>query len=108
MYNNPFLYGGASSLARSGLLRSLRAINWGTFLGNAQKTLGVINQAIPIVYQVRPILGNARTIFKIANGLRSTSNTNTRNEVIDNANNYTEKTTPIYNTENISKPIFFL
>ncbi len=43
--------------------------NWSHFLNNTQKTLGIINQAIPIVYQVRPILSNAKTMFKIATAL---------------------------------------
>ena len=48
-------------------LSSLKNIKWGTLLDGTQKTLGVINQAIPIVYQVKPIVNNAKTLFKIAN-----------------------------------------
>ena len=29
-----------------------KSINWGSLLDGTQKTLGVINQAIPIVYQI--------------------------------------------------------
>ena len=43
--------------------------NWSNILSNTQKTLGIINQAIPIVYQVRPLLNNARTLFKIAGAI---------------------------------------
>ena len=32
-----------------------RGINWNNILNNTQRTLGIINQAIPIVYQVRPL-----------------------------------------------------
>ena len=62
-----------SSIRKLGLLNNLKMIDWGSFLGNAQKTLGVINQAIPIVYQVKPIIKNAKTIFKIANSLKETN-----------------------------------
>lgn len=52
-----------------------KSINWATFLDGTQKTLGVINQAIPIVYQVKPIIGNARTLFKIANVMNESPQT---------------------------------
>ena len=70
MYNNPYVMNaglrGASTLGKAGgLFSSVRAINWGTLLGNTQKTLGIINQAIPIVYQVKPIVNNAKTMFRV-------------------------------------------
>lgn len=40
--------------------------NWSSFLDNTRRTLEVINQVIPLVYQIRPILNNAKTMFKIA------------------------------------------
>lgn len=46
-----------------------KSINWGNILNNTQKTLGIINQAIPIVYQVRPLVSNAKTLFRIAGAL---------------------------------------
>lgn len=48
------------------------AINWGGILSNTQKTLGIINQAIPIVYQMRPLVSNAKTLFKIAGAVKDT------------------------------------
>ncbi|MBR4619108.1 MAG: hypothetical protein IKO49_07375 [Bacilli bacterium] len=100
MYNNPFLYSNPTSFSKLGLLKSLKTINWSTFLGNAQKTLGVINQAIPIVYQVKPIMQNAKTIFKIANTLKKADNNNinTIKEDVSNTNY----------SYNDNKPIFFL
>ena len=49
----------------------LKGIKWGTLLDGTSKTLGVINQAIPIVYQVKPFVNNAKTIFKIANEINT-------------------------------------
>jgi len=54
----------------------MKSIKWGAVLDGTQKTLGVINQAIPIVYQVKPLFSNAKTLFKIANVMNSpTENT---------------------------------
>lgn len=35
------------------------------FLNGASKTLGVINQAIPVFYQVKPIWNNAKTMLRV-------------------------------------------
>ena len=64
-YTNP-------SLITRGL-SAIKNIKWATLLDGTQKTLGVINQAIPIVYQVKPLVTNAKTIFKIANVMNSTT-----------------------------------
>lgn len=52
-------------------LNLLKNLKWTEFLDGTSKTLGVINQAIPIVYQVKPIMNNAKTLFKIANIVNS-------------------------------------
>ena len=72
-----------------------KGINWGSLLDGTQKTLGVINQAIPIVYQVKPILNNAKTMFKIADVMRQPDNTN-------------EPIQSISSEQNINKPIFYI
>lgn len=75
-----------------------KSINWTALLDGTQKTLGVINQAIPIVYQVKPILGNAKTLFKIANVM---------NEPISEENDIpSTEAAPII--ENNSSPIFYI
>ncbi len=71
-----------------------RGINWNNILNNTQRTLGIINQAIPIVYQVKPLLNNARTLFKIAGAI------NEKDEVVDKPINQTN-----YSNENISNEI---
>ena len=43
--------------------------NWNNILNNTQKTLGIINQAIPLIYQMGPVIKNARTLFKIAGAI---------------------------------------
>ena len=59
-------------------------ITFSGILNGASKTLGVINQAIPVFYQVKPIWNNARTMFKVVKGLNSSDNStsNTKKENI--------------------------
>ena len=47
----------------------IKRINWSNILNNTQKTLNVINQAIPIIYQVKPLVTNAKTLFRIADAV---------------------------------------
>lgn len=71
MYPNPYMISGTTKTGiLSKGLSSLKAINWGGLLEGTQKTLGVINQAIPVVYQMKPIVNNAKTLFKIAGSMR--------------------------------------
>ena len=97
-----------SKLARPavarGVLGGLKSMNWGGLLSNAQKTLGVINQTIPIVYQVKPMINNARTMFKIANTLKEDK------PVTNIPNNNIQETVPSQSSsiEDSGKPIFFI
>ena len=50
--------------------------NFSNLLNNASKTLNVVNQAIPVIKEIKPIFNNARTVLKIVNSLNNT-NTNT-------------------------------
>ena len=82
-----------------------RGINWNNILNNTQRTLGIINQAIPIVYQVRPLLTNARTLFRVASAINSNEEEE-RNEVREETN-YNSNVN--YETKKDSNgPIFYL
>ena len=52
-------------------LANTSKISFTSILNGASKTLGVINQAIPVFYQVKPIWNNARTMLRVAKGLRT-------------------------------------
>lgn len=81
-----------------------RGINWNNILNNTQRTLGIINQAIPIVYQVRPLLTNARTLFRVASAINS--NDDEVNEVSEETS-YSSNVN--YDTKKDSNgPIFYL
>lgn len=89
-----------NQMVRPGLLGKLSAlknVNWTGILDGTQKTLGIINQAIPIVYQVKPIINNAKTMFRIADVIKNPS---------DDA--FTESPVIESNSNNSNKPIFYI
>lgn len=63
----------AGGAARPGLLSLLTrgigrsGLTLSTVVDGTHKTLGLINQAIPVVKQVSPVVKNARTMFKVMN-----------------------------------------
>lgn len=57
----------ASSLATTGASK----LTFTGILNGASKTLGVINQAIPVFYQVKPIWNNAKTMFRVVKELNT-------------------------------------
>lgn len=58
----------ASAAAKPGIFGSLfRGFNLSSIIGNTTKTLNIINQAIPLVQQVKPAVANAKTMFKVMN-----------------------------------------
>lgn len=83
-----------------------RGINWNNILNNTQRTLGIINQAIPIVYQVRPLLSNARTLFRVASAINSNDDTEEESNTINNSN-YENNTNYEIEKDSIG-PKFFL
>lgn len=101
MFNYPYM-----NMARPGLFSRAtslaKGINWSGLLDGTQKTLGVINQAIPVVYQIKPILSNAKTMFRIADSIRG-SDTNYSNTTTTSVD--TNNTNPSFST---NKPIFYI
>ncbi len=45
---------------------SIKSINWSGIINNTSKTLGLINQAIPVVKRVGPVMNNMKSMLKIA------------------------------------------
>lgn len=78
---------GAGLLGRLGSgFAYLRAINWSGLINGTSKTLGVINQTIPIVKQVKPVMNNMKSMLKIASAFKDeTDNTRQRrNSYVNN------------------------
>ncbi len=63
----PYTAAPASKGILSSIFGGVKSFNWSGLLSNVQKTLGIVNQAIPMVKQVSPIVNNAKTMFKIMN-----------------------------------------
>ena len=85
-----------SKLATS--FQGIRKINWSNLLNNTSKTLGVINQAIPIVRQTGPMISNMRSMLKVASAFKDETNYTTNNS--SNTTNNVKS-----NNEPINKPI---
>ena len=58
-----------------------RGFNLSSILTNTQKTLGVINQAIPIVKQAGPMVNNMKTMFKLAGAFKDETDKNTPKKI---------------------------
>ena len=112
---------GLASLGK-GLLGRL---SFSGFLDGANKTLNVVNQAIPIFYQVRPIFNNAKTMFRIMSAVKdddskpsiSNQESKTNNNVSYSDSNNTIRQMPTRNltsstndntTSNKENPVFFI
>ncbi|MFA5407355.1 MAG: VrrA/YqfQ family protein [Bacilli bacterium] len=82
--------------------------NWSDLLNNTQKTLSVINQAIPIFYQVKPIWNNAKTMFKVMGemGKINNSHPNTTNQ--NNSTKMADNNQTSYAQNKDNEPTFFI
>ena len=117
-FYNPYYY--MMPTATSGLGHGLLGgavrggINWSSILNGAQRTLGLVNQAIPLVKQAAPMVRNAKTMFKVMNEFKKveTPNTNVSNSnTSNNVNNTSEMNNS--NDENVQMlsdggPTFFI
>ena len=97
-YNNPYAFNSLGP--RTGLLGNLatKKINWSALLNNTQKTLNVINQAIPVYYQVKPIYNNAKTMFRMVNALKDDNKNNNRNASVEENKKNTSSSGPVFFT----------
>lgn len=90
----------------SKLLNLKDTIKWSELLEGTKKKLDVVNQAIPIYYQVKPIISNAKTLFKVANVI----NNNTTEVIAKNEEkNQSEIKEEVSTTSSKNNsPIFYL
>lgn len=90
----------------------LGKINWSSLLSNAQKTLNVVNQAIPLYYQVKPVFNNIKTLGKIGRELtKANVSQQPKSDIIEAKNNDVQvKNINVTNEtqEEIPTPTFFL
>lgn len=92
-------------------------INLSSLLSNAQKTLGVVNQAIPLYYQVKPVFKNLKALGKIGKEFtkinennNQSSNGNVQQDAVTNISSSNDVTTSnITDSQNdYPTPTFYL
>ena len=104
-----------------GIASAIRGVNWGGFINNASKTIGVINQTIPLVKQAGPMIRNVKSVMKIASVFKDeTDPISTKNNDTVNNNKSNNNTPPPPNSTTIdsntitdnyindSSPMFFV
>ena len=116
-YNPYFMMAPVSNAARPGILGLLssgagRGFSLSSIISGTQKTLGLVNQAIPIVKQVAPVMKNAKTMFRVMNEFKKvdTPNNNVPDYSVNAEKNdtYDETTSTISETESFGGgPTFF-
>lgn len=86
-YYNPYFYL-MPNTPRVGLFQRIFGnISFGNIINGTERALNFANQAIPFVKQVKPIIGNAKTIFKVMNEFKRNENIKpNRNENITTQN----------------------
>lgn len=111
----PYTAAPASKGILGSIVGGVKGINWSGLLSNVQKTLGIVNQAIPMVKQVSPIVNNAKTMFKIMNEFKKVdtpingnNSQNIQNLNEQNTNNETTNNNTVANDQYDSGPTFFI
>jgi len=118
LYNNDFYsynnYGYQGNLFnRLSGLASKTKLNWHTVLNNTQKTLNLINQAIPVIYQIKPIYNNAKTIFRVMNSVREVDKpiikkSNNQEDILAKKRKEEITNSNVNANKNSNSPTFFL
>lgn len=103
---------GISSIAKGGLTKGLLGkFSFSGFLNGASKTLNVVNQAIPIFYQVKPMINNAKTMFRVMGAVKDDTSNSTSIDKVNSINtNIQEKVENNKKVSNTSSenPTFFI
>ena len=94
--NLPIRTGIFSRLFRNGF-------NFNSILSGTQKTLNFINQAIPAIRNVSPVVKNAKTMFKVMSEFKK----NDSNNIINKKNLAENKQENLNNKKN-NVPTFFI
>lgn len=110
-FYNPYYFPYQTIAPRTGLFKGLLSrINFSSILGGTQKTLNTINQVIPLVKQARPMMDNAKTLFRLMSEFNKGDTTTTAATTV----NEIKKTVPeetvneVALESNSNGPTFFL
>lgn len=93
-----------------GLFSSIKGINWGGLLNNANKTLNVVNQTIPLIRQAGPMLNNMKSMIKLASAFKDETDIKQENKKnITSNNEETNNNSSIITSDiNNNNPNFFI
>ena len=85
------------------------ALSFGKVIGGLSKTLGVVNQIIPIYKEAQPIINNAKNAFGIIKEFKNTATNKIINNTEKNIKPIKEKINAIKsaNFSNYNGPTFF-
>ena len=86
------------------VFQGIKSFNWTGLINNTSKTLGIINQSIPLVRQVGPMMGNMRSMIKLASIFKDETDPKPNTNNINNNN--IKKESQINN--NYDSPSFFI
>ena len=88
-YANPMPMPGLGFRFKNGF-SLFKNINWNGLLNGASKTLGVVNQTIPLVKRVGPMVNNVKSMFRLMTAFRDETVTNnkTQEKTSNEDNNY--------------------
>ena len=111
-FYNPYYYSFPTNYMQPkigilGRLFGKTGVTISNFLTGTQKVLNVANQTIPLVKQVKPMIGNAKTMFKVMNEFKRIEKpmNKTINEIQNNIQNNLEDN--IEQNQNNLGPTFF-
>ena len=107
-YYNPYFYTAPQALTttRVGLLSRLfgrTGVTLSGIINGTQRVLSFANQAIPFVKQVRPMIGNAKTMFKVMNEFKKSERSKNSESAITTNTNHINKNNAINKESN--KPL---
>ncbi|MBE6124334.1 MAG: hypothetical protein E7184_02180 [Erysipelotrichaceae bacterium] len=77
----PFSLPGSSAVASA----ATKSFSWSGLFNGIQKTVGTVNQIIPLYQNVKPIISNSKTLLKVMRSL-NTPNINNKIETVQTEN----------------------
>lgn len=88
MFGSNF-FGPAANIAGA----TTKGLTLSKILSGAGKTLNFVNKAIPMYYQIKPMLGNAKTLVNMYSAMKDETKkkNNTQTKLIENTTNITNE-----------------
>ncbi len=90
---------------------TIKGFNWTGIINNTSKTLGIINQTIPVIKQVGPMTNNIKSMIKVASIFKDETDTNNRKKQPTNyykAKTKKKENIKTTNQDDDESPTFFI